>query len=125
MGVGDINGDGRMDVVVTSLGGKPVIFMNHAGTVTGGANTDRWLSIALRGTSSNRDGAGARVRVNGQTRFATTSGSYISANDKRLHFGLGAADAAKIEIRWPSGIHQTLDAVKANQFMEIREPQKS
>ncbi|MGA8102513.1 MAG: CRTAC1 family protein [Candidatus Acidiferrales bacterium] len=117
---GDLNNDGRMDVVVTSLGAKPVVFMNHAG-----ASSDRWLSIALRGTTSNRDGMGARVRVNGQTRFATTSGSYISANDKRLHFGLGAADAAKIEIRWPSGIHQTLDAVKANQFMEIREPEKS
>ena len=121
---GDINNDGRMDVVVTSLGGKPLVFMNHAGAGAS-ASSDRWLSVALRGTTSNRDGLGARVRVNGQTRFATTSGSYISASDKRLHFGLGAADAAKIEIRWPSGIHQTLDAVKANQFLEIREPEKS
>ena len=48
-----------------------------------------WLSITLRGTRSNRDGLGARVQVNGQTRFATTTGSYISASDKRLHFGLG------------------------------------
>jgi hypothetical protein len=117
---GDLNNDGLMDVVVTSLGGKPVVFMNQAG-----ARSDRWLSIALRGTTSNRDGLGARVRVNGQTRFATTSGSYISANDKRLHFGLGAAETAKIEIRWPSGVHQTLDAVRANQFLELREPEKS
>ncbi len=121
---GDINNDGRIDVVVTSLGGKPLVFMNHPGAGAS-ASSDRWLSVALRGTTSNRDGLGARVRVNGQTRFATTSGSYISASDKRLHFGLGAADAAKIEIRWPSGIHQTLDPVKANQFLEIREPEKS
>jgi hypothetical protein len=123
---GDINNDGRIDVVVTSLGGKPLVFMNHAGASAGaGAGGDRWLSITLRGTTSNRDGLGARLRVNGQTRFATTSGSYISASDKRLHFGLGAAESAKIEIRWPSGIHQTLDAVKTNQFLEVREPEKS
>jgi len=117
---GDLNNDGYMDVVVTSLGGKPLVFLNR-----GGASSGHWLSLALRGTKSNRDGLGARVRVNGQTRFATTSGSYISASDKRLHFGLGAADVAKIEIRWPSGIHQTLDAVRANQFLEVREPEKS
>ena len=125
---GDINNDGRMDVVVTSLGGKPLVFMNHARAVAGAgadAGSDRWLSITLRGATSNRDGLGARLRVNGQTRFATTSGSYISASDKRLHFGLGSADSAKIEIRWPSGIHQTLDAVKTNQFLEVREPEKS
>ena len=63
--------------------------------------------------------------MNGQTRFATTAGSYISASDKRLHFGLGAAETAKVEIRWPSGTLQTLENVKANQFLEIREEKKS
>ncbi len=80
--------------------------------------------VTLRGTRSNRDGLGARVRVNGQTRFATTAGSYLSASDKRLHFGLGATESAKIEIVWPSGIHQTLNDVHANQFLEIREPER-
>jgi hypothetical protein len=107
-----------MDAVVTSLGGKPLVFFNHGGS-------GRWLSIALRGTRSNRDGIGARVQVNGQTRFATTAGSYISASDKRLHFGLGSAETAKVEIRWPSGVRQALDEVKANQFLEVREPEKS
>jgi hypothetical protein len=79
----------------------------------------------LRGTRSNRDGLGASVQVNGQKRFATTAGSYISASDKRLHFGLGAAKVAKVEIRWPSGIRQTLEGVKVNQFLEVREPEKS
>jgi hypothetical protein len=64
------------------------------------------------------------VRVNGQTRFATTSGSYLSASDKRLHFGLGAAETAKVEIDWPSGKRQTLGDVRADQFMEVVEPEK-
>jgi hypothetical protein len=104
---------------VTSLGGEPLFLLNHA------SGPAHWLSITLRGTRSNRDGLGARVRVNGQTRFATTAGSYISASDKRLHFGLGAAETAKVEIRWPSGTVQVLENVKANQFLEIREEQKS
>jgi enediyne biosynthesis protein E4 len=92
--------------------------LNHGGT-------GNWLSISLHGTRSNRDGLGAAVQVNGQKRFATTAGSYISANDKRLHFGLGEAKVAKVEIHWPSGIHQVLESVKANQFLEVREPEKS
>ncbi len=114
---GDINNDGYQDVIVTSLGGEPLVLY---GRPTNG----HWLSITLRGTRSNRDGLGARVQVNGQTRFATTSGSYISASDKRLHFGLGDAATAKIEIRWPSGTHQVLENVKANQFLEVRELEK-
>ena len=62
--------------------------------------------------------------MNGQTRFATSAGSYVSASDKRLHFGLGAAETAKIEIAWPSGTRQTLNNVHADQFLEVREPEK-
>jgi hypothetical protein len=80
-----------------------------------------WLTITLRGKLSNRDGFGARVQVNGQVRFATATGSYLSSNDKRLHFGLGSAESADIEIKWPSGIRQILDAVKADQFLSIEE----
>jgi len=83
-----------------------------------------WLTITLRGTRSNRDGFGARVQVNGQTRFATAAGSYLSSSDKRLHFGLGKADRAKIEIVWPSGTRQVLDDIRADQFLEVREPEK-
>jgi hypothetical protein len=83
-----------------------------------------WLVISLRGTRSNRDGFGAQVKVNGQTRFATSAGSYASSSDKRLHFGLGTAEKAKVEIVWPSGIHQTLDDVHADQFLDVREPEK-
>jgi hypothetical protein len=114
---GDLNNDGSIDVVTTVLGGPLQVFMNRGGS-------NHWLTITLRGTRSNRDGLGARVRVNGQTRFATTAGSYESANDKRLHFGLGAAKSANIEVLWPSGSRQVLNDVSANQFLEIREPER-
>jgi len=114
---GDLNNDGWEDVVITSLGGHPQVLMNRGGKA-------HWLVIALRGTRSNRDGYGARVQVNGQTRFATSAVGYLSASDKRLHFGLGAAEKAKVEVVWPSGIHQTLNEVHADQFLEIREPEK-
>jgi hypothetical protein len=80
--------------------------------------------ITLRGTRSNRDGFGARVQVNGQTRYATSAGSYLSASDKRLHFGLGTTEKAKVEIVWPSGMHQVLNDVHADQFLEVHEPEK-
>jgi hypothetical protein len=113
---GDLNNDGAIDVVTTVLGAQPQIFMNRGG---GG----HWLTITLRGTRSNRDGYGARVLLNGQTRFATSAGSYESANDKRLHFGLGTAKTAKIEVFWPSGAHQVLNDLAADQFLEVREPE--
>jgi hypothetical protein len=63
------------------------------------------------------------VQVNGQTRFASSAVGYLSASDKRLHFGLGTAEKAKVEIVWPSGIHLTLNDVHADQFIEVKEPE--
>jgi enediyne biosynthesis protein E4 len=114
---GDVRNSGWMDVVATSLGDAPQFFRNHGGSA-------HWLCITLRGTKSNRDGFGARVQVNGQVRFATATGSYLSSNDKRLHFGLGPAEKADIEIRWPSGIHQSVKNVNANQFISVVEQQQ-
>src|SRR6266516_3701370 len=114
---GDLNNAGWEDAVMTSLGVHLLVLINRGGK-------QHWLVISLRGTRSNRDGLGARVLVNGQTRFATIAGSYLSAGDKRLHFGLGPATTAKIEIAWPSGIHQTLNDVPADQFLDVREPGK-
>jgi hypothetical protein len=114
---GDLNNDGWQDAVMTTLGGHPQVFLNREGKL-------HWLVITLRGTRSNRDGFGARVQVNGQTRFATSAGSYLSSSDKRLHFGLGSMEKAKVEINWPSGIRQTLNDVHADQFLEVREPEK-
>jgi enediyne biosynthesis protein E4 len=115
---GDLNNDGWLDAVLTVLGGHPIVLMNRGGK-------RRWLSISLRGTRSNRDGLGARVCVNGQIRFATTAGSYLSANDKRLHFGLGDAATATVEVLWPSGARQEIKNVASNQFLEVREPEHS
>jgi len=114
---GDLNNDGWLDAVMTVLGGPPVVLMNRGGK-------GHWLSISLRGKRSNRDGSGARVTVNGQTRFATTAGSYLSASDKRLHFGLASAASANIEIAWPSGARQKLSDVRVDQFLEIVEPER-
>jgi enediyne biosynthesis protein E4 len=115
---GDLNNDGWVDAVLTVLGGHPIVLMNRGGK-------RRWLTITLRGTRSNCDGLGARVRVNGQTRFASTAGSYLSANDKRLHFGLGDSDTATVDVWWPSGARQTLKDIPADQFLEVREPGQS
>jgi enediyne biosynthesis protein E4 len=116
---GDINNDGWMDALITTLGGPPVLLLNR------GTTSNHWLSITLRGARSNRDGFGARVRVNGQTRFATSAGSYACANDKRLHFGLGDSEIATVDISWPSGAQQVLKDIHADQFLEIREPEHS
>lgn len=114
---GDINNDGWMDAVISTLGGPPVLLLNR------GSGSNHWLSITLRGTRSNRDGYGARVSVNGQTRYAGSGSSYVCANDKRLHFGLGTADKATVEVLWPSGTKQVLNEVRAGQFLEVREPE--
>jgi enediyne biosynthesis protein E4 len=115
---GDLNNDGWWDVVETILGGRPLVLLNQKGA-------GHWLVLNLIGTRSNRDGFGARVRVNGQTRFATSAGSYLSASDKRLHFGLGTSDRATVDILWPSGVHQTLSDVRADQFLDVREAASS
>jgi enediyne biosynthesis protein E4 len=114
---GDLNNDGWTDIVMTVLGGKPLVFRNRGG----GAH---WLTLSLRGTHSNRDGFGARVLVNGQSQYATSAGSYASASDKRVHFGLGAAGSAKVEIKWPSGAVQKMDNIRANQFLSVVEPEQ-
>jgi hypothetical protein len=111
---GDLNNDGWMDVIATSLGEGPRLYSNRGGKL-------HWIVVTLRGTQSNRDGFGSRVQINNQVRFATASGSYLSSNDKRLHFGLGSAETANIEISWPSGIHQVVRSVKADQFIVIEE----
>jgi hypothetical protein len=111
---GDLNNDGWIDVITTALGDRPQAYLNRGGEL-------HWLTITLRGRQSNRDGFGARVQVNGQTRVATATGSYLSSNDKRLHFGLGSAATAEIEIKWPTGIRQVLRGVKADQFIVIEE----
>jgi hypothetical protein len=112
----DFNNDGRIDVVTTSLGDRPELWEN----VSPGAKT--WLILKLRGTRSNRDGIGAVVRIGDQTNHMTTSVGYASSSHFGIHFGTGQRkEVERIEIRWPSGIRQTLRNVKTNQVLEVRE----
>ncbi|MGA7634668.1 MAG: ASPIC/UnbV domain-containing protein, partial [Terriglobales bacterium] len=89
---------------------------------------NHWLLLKLVGHKSNRDAIGAEVELvtAAGSQFATvsTASSYLSASDKRVHFGLGKENVAlRIEIRWPSGIRQTVRSVAADQVLQIDEPQ--
>jgi hypothetical protein len=119
--VGDLNGDGRLDVVVVSLSGPAEIWINES---AGG----HWLELQLEGTRSNRDGIGARVKVvskgGQQFNHVTFAAGYASASAGPLHFGLGADETAStIEIRWPSGQLQRLSDVKGGRVVKVREPE--
>ncbi|MGE5645273.1 MAG: CRTAC1 family protein [Acidobacteriota bacterium] len=118
---GDLNNDGRIDVVVTAQHVQPEIYINRS------ENRNHWLLVDLTGVKSNRDGLGARVQATagGVTQYnqATTSVGYSTSSDRRVHFGLGAAAVVdKLEILWPSGVRQTLTNVKADQVLKVREP---
>jgi enediyne biosynthesis protein E4 len=119
LAVGDLDNDGDLDMVVVNLDGTPSILRNDGG------NARNWLTLRLRGTASNRFGLGARVRARTgtltQTAEASTAGSIFSASDSRVHFGLGTATRADLEIRWPSGKVQALKAVAANQIIDVDE----
>jgi hypothetical protein len=119
---GDLDGDGRIDVVVTALGRNAEIWMNRT------ENSGHWLDIALRGTRSNRDGMGARIKVvtktvGAQYNHMTSSVGYASSSYGPVHFGLGQDDhALSIEIYWPSGIVQTFENVAADRILNVTEP---
>ena len=121
MAIGDINNDGRIDAVVSTNGGPAHILLNE--TVT----ANHWITLHLTGHKSNRDGIGAVVKLTtahgSQWVTVTTSSGYLSSSDPRVHFGMGdCPEAASIEIRWPSGIVQTLTNVKGDQQIQVDEP---
>jgi hypothetical protein len=83
---------------------------------------NHWLTLSLKGTTSNRDGSGATLRIGKQWGYATTSGSYLSASDRRVHFGLGAQTKADVEIRWPGGRRQVLENMEVDRIIFVEEP---
>ncbi len=117
----DLNNDGWMDLVVTSLGETPRILINQA------LNGNHWTTLELRGRVSNRDAIGAKVKVttkSGRTLYehVTTSVGFMSSSDKRIHLGLGReAEIRDIEITWPSGIVQRIEHPAVDRILHIEE----
>jgi enediyne biosynthesis protein E4 len=121
MATGDLDNDGRVDAVITTNDGPVHVLHNETQT------SNHWLLLKLVGHSSNRDAIGAEVTLvtaaGAQYATVSTASSYLSASDKRVHFGLGAEHSAqRIDIRWPSGIRQTIKDVRADQILQIDEP---
>ena len=118
---GDLNNDGKIDIVVSVIAGHAELLYNTT------ANGNHWLLIQTVGTKSNRDGIGTQIKLtsqSGSVQFnqVTTAGSYASSSDKRVHFGLGRDKLVKeITLRWPSGTVQTLHNVKADQIIRVTE----
>ncbi|MFL6351226.1 MAG: FG-GAP-like repeat-containing protein [Bryobacteraceae bacterium] len=120
LALGDIDNDGRQDVVVTTTNGPAYILRNET------ESTNHWLTLKLVGSRSNRDGIGAAIKLTTpkglQYQTVTTGGSYCSSSDVRAHFGLSTDTQAKdIEIHWPSGIVQHLANVNADQILTVNE----
>ncbi|MFN0058873.1 MAG: CRTAC1 family protein [Planctomycetota bacterium] len=120
--VGDLDADGDLDLVVSNCDAQPFLYRNI--TPSTGRN---WLGLRLVGTISNRDAVGARVELDvgerRMTREIFGGGSYLSASELAVHFGLGAATSiAKLTITWPSGQQQVVEQVGINQRLTLTEP---
>jgi hypothetical protein len=116
----DFDNDGDLDILVSNNGQAPQLLRNDGG------NANRWLEILLIGTKSNRDGVGARVKITAGDLelYDQRKGgmSYQSAQDPRLHFGLGGrSNIDTVEILWPSGIATRLSNLKSDQILAVKE----
>ncbi len=121
LAVADYDNDGDLDVVIANQGQAPVLLRNQAGA------GNNWITLRMVGKASNRFGLGAEIEIEagGKRQIAEVNNvaSYLSANDIRPHFGLGAAKTIQqITVRWPSGTTQVLKNVTANRILTIQEP---
>jgi hypothetical protein len=118
---GDFDNDGDIDILIMNQNEPPSLLRNDA------PKGNNWLKVRLEGTKSNRSAIGALVlaRYGGkvQSQAVLSQSSYVSANDPRLHFGLGSETSADIEVRWPSGIVEKHQGVAANRLITIVEGQ--
>lgn len=120
LALGDYDNDGDMDALVTNCGGRAVLLRNENG------NLSSWLQLKLIGKESNRNGFGARVELmlgaGAMVRQVTASGSYLSSNDYRVHFGLGDhEDAVSLTVFWPSGRRTDLKDIRPRQQLVVQE----
>lgn len=118
---GDLDGDGRVDVVVSRIGERAAIFRNTS------APGNHYLAVRLRGRRSNRDGIGAMVRVTGasgrrQWNRITTAVGYGSSSDRTAYFGMGQDRMASVEVLWPSGVRQSVSNVACDRYLFLEEP---
>ena len=119
--VGDLDNDGRLDVVINDLDGSPQVLRNEV------PDAGNWLIVKLRGAGANTNAIGAVVTARAgdvrHVRLVQSGTSYISQDDMRLHVGLGASTSADVvEVRWPDGTTTKREQVKANQIIEIAQP---
>jgi enediyne biosynthesis protein E4 len=117
----DFDNDGRLDVLLTALADRAFLLRNRC------PPTHHWLKLRLEGTRSNRSGYGARITLTaGNLRSraeALCPTGFLAQGDPRIHFGLGPrAKVGRIEIRWPSGVVQTLKDITADQILKVQEP---
>ncbi len=121
LAVGDLDNDGRLDVVINNLDGAPQVLHNEL------AEVGNWLLVKVKGKGQNTDAIGAIVTARAgkriQMRLVQSGTSYLSQDDTRQHFGLGAEKQADVvEVRWPDGTTTKLENVKANQIVQIEQP---
>jgi hypothetical protein len=116
---GDFDNDGDIDILVMNMNEPPSLLRNDV------SSTNHWIKILLVGTKSNRSAIGSRVLVRygerQQAQEVVAQSSFYSANDRRLHFGLGAETKADLMIRWASGATETIPRVNADQMITIQE----
>ena len=119
---GDIDNDGAVDIVVANNNGPVRLLLNQNQSI----NRNHWLLVSLEATQGNRFAMGAKVEIRQRTRMllrrAHTDSSYLSANDVRVHFGLGEdANIESLIVYWPSGHKEAWDKLKADQIVHIRQ----
>jgi hypothetical protein len=118
----DIDNDGDLDILILNLNARPRLLRNDGG------NKNHWLMVRAKGSRSNRDAVGTRIRLTAggktQVREVRSGSGYLSQGDFRVHFGMGRnVRAEKIEVRWPDGRTEVLQNVAADKILTVSEPE--